>query len=569
MRLLLTSALVALTIPLPFIAASAADIPTHSTLDAVTVYRSGAEVSRLVTQEIEAGSHSLIIKDLPAETIPGSIRVDGKADGDLRIGSVDAKRMFVLSSDAEAQDRQRRELEEELERMTDAMDRLRAEIETRQSQKSLIANLTSLPNQPPVQPQAGAAVTQDWSKLIDLIGTSMADVQREILKTQIAMRKLGDDIEDVKKRLSELAPKQVERTEVRISVEAGTKLKADLIITYQVGNASWRPYYDARLETGSTAKPPALLLTRRATIQQYTGETWTDVALKLSTSQPSAQSSAPNLLPLTVDFERPPIVRPMSGQFNTNTKASGRLMRNAPSAAPVAEADQAQAVRAEQKIVEAGGNLERTTFQASFGVPGRVTVLNTGEAKRVKLDDQEINPSLYVRAVPRHDTSAYLYIKATMPKVAPYLAGPVALFRDGSFVGNGRIPDLAPGAEHELGFGSDPSVVIKYNILAEKRGETGIISSSTTDQRNFKIDITNLHERPIDIVLIDQMPVSLNEEIKVALLGPASPTKQNFEDKRGLLAWQFPLEAAQKRSISFGYTVSWPVEKKVEFSNHR
>ena len=127
---------------------------------------------------------------------------------------------------------------------------------------------------------------------------------------------------------------------------------------------------------------------------------------------------------------------------------------------------------------------------------------------------------------------------------------------------------LAPGAEHELGFGSDPSVIVKYHILAEKRGETGIISSSVTDQRNFRIDVTNQHERPIDIVLIDQMPVSLNDEISVELLGPAAPTKKNFEDKRGLLAWQFPLEGAQKRSISFGYTIAWPTDKKIIY-RHR
>ena len=572
MRLLLSTALCVLAFPAPFLAASlpafASDISARSTLDAVTVYRSGAEISRIVVQEFEAGSHTLIIKDLPAETIPGSIRVEGKANGDLRIGSVDAKRVSLLSGDAEAQNEERRELEIDLERLGDAMDQLRAEIETKEAQKTLITNLTSLPNQPPGLPRDGGSANQDWSKLLDLIGTSLADVQADIIKTRIAMRELGRKIEDVQKQLAELSPKQEERTEVRVSVEADASLKADLIIKYQVGNAGWRPYYDARLETGSTSKPPVLMLTRRATIQQHTGETWTNVALQLSTSQSSGRSSAPTLLPLTVDFEPPPVARPMVGQLNTRNKMSAQMQRSAPAASPTVQAEQAQDAGAERKIVESGGQLERTAFQASFGVPGRVTVPNTGEAKRVKLDDQEIKPSLNVRAVPSQDTNAYLYAKLEMPKAAPYLAGPVSLFRDGGFVGTGRLPNLAPGADHELGFGSDPSVIVKYHILAEKRGETGIISSSATDQRNFRIDVTNQHERPIDVVLIDQMPVSVNDEISVELLGPAAPTKKNFEDKRGLLAWQFPLEGAQKRSISFGYTISWPTDKKVIY-RHR
>jgi len=171
--------------------------------------------------------------------------------------------------------------------------------------------------------------------------------------------------------------------------------------------------------------------------------------------------------------------------------------------------------------------------------------------------------------VPRRDTNAYLYAGLEMPRSAPYLAGPVSLFRDGGFVGTGRLPNLAPGAEHELGFGSDPSVIVKYHILGEKRGETGIISSSSTDQRNFKINITNQHQRPIDVVVIDQMPVSLNEDISVELLGPASPSKRNYQDKRGLLAWQFALDAAGKRAVQFGYTVSWPADKKISFRYRR
>jgi uncharacterized protein (TIGR02231 family) len=218
---------------------------------------------------------------------------------------------------------------------------------------------------------------------------------------------------------------------------------------------------------------------------------------------------------------------------------------------------------------ESGGRLEQTAFQASFAVPGRVTVQNTGEAKRVKLDDQTIKPKLHVRTVPRRDTNAYLYASMTLPKTAPFLAGPVSLFRDGGFVGMGRLPNLAPGADHELGFGADSSVIVKYSILAEKRGESGIISSSATDQRNFKINVTNQHERPIDILVIDQMPVSLNEDITVDLLGPTSPTKRNFEDKRGLLAWRFPLEAGAKRDINFGYTIAWPADKKIGFSYRR
>ena len=61
-------------------------------------------------------------------------------------------------------------------------------------------------------------------------------------------------------------------------------LEADIAIRYQVGAASWVPFYDARLATGTKAQAPKLQLVRRASIQQRSGESWDNVALALSTA---------------------------------------------------------------------------------------------------------------------------------------------------------------------------------------------------------------------------------------------------------------------------------------------
>ena len=92
--------------------------------------------------------------------------------------------------------------------------------------------------------------------------------------------------------------------------------------------------------------------------------------------------------------------------------------------------------------------------------------------------------------------------RVTLPKGAPLLAGPVSLFRDGTFVGTGRLPLLSPSEEHELGFGADDLVRVKYAIADEKKGETGIISSSKTDSRNVKITVKSRHERSMAYVVV-------------------------------------------------------------------
>jgi uncharacterized protein (TIGR02231 family) len=241
----------------------------------------------------------------------------------------------------------------------------------------------------------------------------------------------------------------------------------------------------------------------------------------------------------------------------TFSPAPGTTRGRAKSAA----SEEPEAVAAE----EGRATIEAQAFQAIYGIPGRVTVPATGEAKRVQIDDMQLDPALTVRTVPKREQKAYLYAKVTIARGTPVLPGLVSLFRDATFVGNGRLPMLAPGEEHELGFGVDDSVRVKYAIAEEKRSESGIITASKTDVRNYRISVKNLHERAIPVTVLDQIPVAQNADIKVELVGKTQPTKRDIEDKRGVLAWEMKLEPDEEKTIEFGYRVTWPAAKKVTY----
>src|SRR5690606_27838645 len=147
--------------------------------------------------------------------------------------------------------------------------------------------------------------------------------------------------------------------------------------------------------------------------------------------------------------------------------------------------------------------------------------------------------------------------KLTLPKTSVLLPGAISLFRDQTFVGTGRLPQLAGGDEHELGFGADDAVRIRYSVADEKRGETGLISTSRTDQRNYRIAVKNLHERAITFTVLDQIPASLNQEIKVELIGGTAPTRRDVDGERGILAWDGQLAPDEEQVIEFGYRISW------------
>jgi uncharacterized protein (TIGR02231 family) len=541
--------------------ALAADIKGTSKIDAVTVFPSGAEVRRRGKVKLERGDHVILFADLPARAIASSIRVEGKATGKLEIGSVDNRRVFVPRTDAAVAASERKKIEDAIEKLKDERAVLAASEQAAEAQKTLIANLAQLPTRP-APPNGAAAAQPDWGQIFGLIGQRYAEAQKAVLDAQVKVREVDRQIKDLEGKLAALAPGQEERTEVKVFVNAGGALEADITIRYNVGAATWVPFYDARLASGTKAQAPKLQLVRRAGIQQRSGESWDEVALALSTTRPGAGTAAPELYTMTVDYEpEAPLPRaaPMAARRTmAREEAAGRLAQGEDESSP-----KVAAAPPPMEASEARAQIETQAFQAVYSIPGRVTVPATGEAKRVQIDEATLDPALMVRTAPKREEKAYLYAKVAMARGTPILPGQVSLFRDATFVGNGRLPQLAPGEEHELGFGTDDAVRVRHVVVEEKRAETGLISAAKTDTRNYKITVKNLHERPIAVAVLDQIPVSQNADIKVELLGKSVPTKQNVDDKRGVLAWEMTLAPDEEKAVEFGYRTTWPAAKKI------
>ena len=125
----------------------------------------------------------------------------------------------------------------------------------------------------------------------------------------------------------------------------------------------------------------------------------------------------------------PPNVPKPSPSFCAATRA--RPQQSADGAGRPGEPEAAEKRQDEEaSISEQQASAEYSAFQARFDIPGRTSVLATGEVKRVLIDEVKIEPTLVVRTVPRLRTQAYLYAKLAAPKTSAYLPGEIALFRD-------------------------------------------------------------------------------------------------------------------------------------------
>lgn len=539
--------------------AGAADIAVTSKIDKVTVFQSGAEIARVFEAAVEAGSHVLVLSDLPSGMDANSVRVDGEAGGAVEITSVDARQLLAKKPSATSapDESERKRVEAELLRLTDERAGLDAVIAAADGQKALADNLSKLPLSSSTKSADAQAPTPDWNALFDLIGTRLAATAKTAQDARIKQRTIDENIAVLREQLRREPPEEWERTEIRIHVEANVPAKAALRLRYQITQASWEPIYDARLTSGSRSKPASLVLARRASISQNTGEDWNEAKLTLSTVRPGGSTAAPELTAMKVIFR--PEQRPASS--SDGMLRGLQLRREDPKPSMPAPAS--------EPVEERKALVDNSPYQAAFSIPQPVTVKSGVGQKKVLISAEEVNPSMVVLAVPKLDATAYLHAKFTHDGLSPLLPGAVSLYRDGVYVGQTALPLTLRGEDKELGFGPDDGVKVARIELRRAKGESGIITTSATDEQHFKITVKNSHDWTVPVTIVDQLPVSETEQIVVeALPMTTEPSERNYGDKLGVLAWMFDLEPQTEKEIALSYEIKWPAKREITVSEY-
>lgn len=539
--------------------AFAADLKAVSHVDAVTVYPSGAEVTRMTEARLVAGETTLILEDLPGELDAQSIRVEGVGGEGLEIGSVDSKFIYLST---ESQDAERRRLEKEVETLRDERQALDQTLSDADYQKRLLLSLADKQLTPSSEDKTTHVDATQLGSLLDLVSVKLGAISKIIHEAQLRQRDIDKQVNELQNKLASVAPAQIAKMQVAVHLTAPAETTGTFKVKYRVGNAGWAPFYDARLTTPEKNQKSRIELVRRAEVMQSTGESWDNVALTLSTARPLGATSAPDLWEEEIQ-----VYEPLADKMKKESDGLARnaLKLNAPATSGVVSqdvggADLEAAAPAEQKqaIVEMAG------FHALYGIQGRVSVDNSGTSKKVRIATDDYDATLNALVVPKLDASAYLTAAFTIKGEAPMLPGTVNLYRDGVFMGQGALPLLSPDEEAKLGFGADDLIKVKRAEVKRKKGEEGIISTSNVEERAWDIVVKNLHDVSIPVTVIDQMPFSANENVTIEPMAQMTPpTEKDLNKRRGVMAWRFDLESKAEKTLKFGYKVTWPKNMQV------
>jgi uncharacterized protein (TIGR02231 family) len=210
--------------------------------------------------------------------------------------------------------------------------------------------------------------------------------------------------------------------------------------------------------------------------------------------------------------------------------------------------------------------LESGAYQATYQVPGRLSVPGDGTPKNFVLSSRQIAPTTTIKTTPALDPTAYIEGRFANEDDAPILPGEVRVRRDGTFVGTGRVALVAPGDTLDLGFGADDKVKVTRVPVRRKENEPTWFGQTKTEAREFKTTVKNLHDFPVRVSVIDQVPVSENTAIVVEQLPQTTtPTEKQVGDKRGVMSWTYELAPGEAKDIRLAYRMKWPADRDVVF----
>lgn len=236
-----------------------------------------------------------------------------------------------------------------------------------------------------------------------------------------------------------------------------------------------------------------------------------------------------------------------------------------------------QAVRTLEKLHAPGGLvdplLSRGHFDHRYDAEGLLKIPSDGKLHRVAILAAEGAPTLRLVTVPRERAEVYREAELQNPCPAPLLSGPVDVYVDGGLLTTDAISHVDRGGSVRVGMGVEDRVRVARNVRAEEES-AGLLGGSTAMTHTVTLEIQSSLGQPIQIDVLDRMPVSEDKSLSVELIydkpvhTPYDQVERGAPIRRGL-KWRVPLPAGGKVKIEYQYRLVFSAKSEIIGGNRR
>ncbi len=552
-------------------------------VQAVTVYRGQALVTRRVQLPDAPGLHELVVAELPAHVVPDSLYAQSD---DAEVRSVRFRTRPInqaLTDDVRARVEQ---LDEQLQDTQDQHAALTHAITLTDQQLGYLQSLTGFTDRTvATELTEGVLNAETLASLTSFIFDEqqrLTELKHELSLEARAAQARITELQDERQRLTGSRTRHTQEAVVFVQVN---QTNGDLHLNYLVNHATWSPSYNLRAQTGSGS----VSVEYQASVHQASGEDWTDIQLTLSTATPSMVATAPTLAPLHVRAVPPAqtggrvVVDNVTDYLYNRDQLLARqrdieTARNSAISAnfgALVEADTQLNEFAQQMAVLDLSNpgftipsdvlredLAPSTIAVAYAIPNTVTMPSRPDAQLIRIQRFDLDAQFATIAIPTLTEQAFTQAIGTNNSGTVLLAGPAISYLDGQFVGHGNLPAVANGEALTLGFGTNTALRAARTLLSRDERISG---GNRIVTFTYRLILENFSDQPIQVQLTDRLPHAEHAAVVVELTDPGQPLASSQTDRDGLLQWnvQVPARATADAAYTLDFTFTMELDRQL------
>ncbi|VUZ42798.1 unnamed protein product [Hymenolepis diminuta] len=458
-----------------------------------------------------------------------------------------------------------------------------------------------------------------------------------LLSSKEELDRNRDRAEQIEKELAVLEKRQDDNLvrEISILIEPREDGPVDMLITYVVGRCLWKPAYDIRLfnsdgsmkiiyyglvqqATGEDWEPRRMTL---STAQPSSEGLCPTLGLqRLHYKQTSPQSTLFSALSASSSLSRPPrpvsaasrckTPRPLPNAQNAHTthNENGSHTQESPriGSTPMGTLQRAPSYETGGGTLR-GSSISRAASRQALGtslflnaappselqnapvgkaapasVPSVATVIFevprppalvpcNEEEVRVTVGLIDLQPTYDYVTVPKRSLSAFLKAHVKNSSNFYILPGQTNIYSDNTFIGKSELGAVAPGEDLSCDLGAESGIEVVYRPMFKSK-ENASGQKATVSFKQV-IDVRNTFQRPVRVMVVDQLPSSGEDKIKVSLIEPNIKNPEKYDRKKPIrmnknhnIEWDLDLHAGETKEVVLRYNVEYPAVEELEVS---
>lgn len=532
-----------------------------STLNEATVYSQGAQLHHKASYTIKAGITEISIEGISAYIDPKSLQV--KATGNVVI--IDSKyTLFYPQPEVKVNEGIPAKIVKEMAQLTDSLELLGFDLKEIQDEIAIYKaaqNIISMNGA-----VRGSGKVNDSINLLKQTVEYYTNKMNEINKKLLALEKKKKEKEKVQQRLQVRydnlqnyqnqtydAKKYAPIPRVVITLSASEAAAGKISFSYLVSQAGWVPLYDIR----SDSQTGKISLTYKAQVFQNSGIDWDNIKLNISTNNPYANKTKPELNPWYIDYY----------EYRKRQELEEISIRGA-RAIPQAAfnqgyfLDDAKNKNLEDKAALGADQFTTVVHQliaAEFKIDLPYSIKSNNEKNLVLIKNSDLNTTFKYYSVPKVDPGVYLVAQMTKLDELQLVPASANIFFDGSYIGETYLDPTSMDDTLNLSLGKDPNIVVKRTLLKQKSKDK-VVQDKRERTFSYQIEVQNNKSSAIQLIIQDQVPMTTNNDITIELL------EKDFARElpgNGILEWEYKLKPGENKKLEFSYKVKHPKDQQI------